>query len=125
MRIRPQRRRGTGKYGAIRQDGFDSRKEQRRHAELRILERAGEIRGLNVQVSFPLLTVDKDGKTIPIVYPGSKRPMTYRADFTYEELDRHGEWAFVVEDAKGCDTRVSKIKRAILAANTGINVRIT
>lgn len=125
MRIRPSRAKGTGKYGAVREGGFDSRKEKRRHAELLLLQKAGEIRGLERQVPFRLLVADPKGSPVPARYDGSNRRATYRADFTYEELDRSGEWIKVIEDVKGQDTPLSKLKRTIVATNTGIPVRLT
>lgn len=113
------------KYGSERVGDYHSRKEMSRHRDLMILQKAGEIRGLERQVPFLLHTVDPDGSKVPIVFPKSNRRMKYLADFVYEELDRNGEWHKVIEDVKGFDTDVSKIKRAILAANTGISVRIT
>lgn len=113
------------KYGSVRDGDFHSRKERARHRDLLILQKAGEIRGLERQVSFLLYTVDPEGNKIPIRYDKSNRRMRYRADFVYEELDQEGEWHRVIEDVKGYDTDVSKIKRMILAANMGMAVKIT
>ncbi len=120
-----RRDRRPSKYGAVAEAGFHSRKERARHRDLVILQKAGEIRGLERQTSFLLYTVDPEGNKTPIRYDRSNRRMRYRADFTYEELDATGEWKRVIEDVKGFDTPASKIKRAILATNTGIAVRVT
>jgi Protein of unknown function (DUF1064) len=72
---------------------FDSKKEASRWAVLRLLERAGEIRGLERQNEFPLKV---DGVTIGL----------YRTDFTYYE---HGQ--LVVEDCKGYRTALYRWKK--------------
>ena len=100
------RRRG-GKYGAIKTklDGytFDSKAEARRYGELRLLNKAGKIMGLNVHPVYVLQECFKqDGKTI--------RPITYEADFSYFEQDK-GEPVLIAEDVKGVQTEVFKIKR--------------
>ena len=78
------------KFGNVKTDGFDSKREAKRAAELRLLERAGEITNLHFQVQYVL---------IPAQYEGGKcveRACTYEADFVYV---RDGKT--VVEDAKG------------------------
>lgn len=87
---------------------YDSAKEARRAGELRILERAGVIRNLREQVRYEL-----QGANGPIRYR-SGRVAVYVADFVYEDRD-HG-WATVIEDVKGMDTPLSKLKRAIMEA---------
>lgn len=101
------------KFGAIATtvEGirFDSLKEARRWAELRLLERAGEIRNLRRQVRIAL-----HGRDGPVKFQPSGREAFYVADFTYE--DRRLGWAEVIEDSKGHQTPEFKLKRAILAA---------
>ncbi|MBK8909164.1 MAG: DUF1064 domain-containing protein [Rhodospirillales bacterium] len=108
------------KFGAVpvTVDGirFASTREARRWAELRLLERAGDIRALRRQVAIRL--IGRDG---PIL-TDTGRPRTYVADFVYEDC-RLG-WAEVVEDAKGHPTPEYRLKRAILAAQ-GVAVRET
>lgn len=80
---------------------FDSEKEAHRYATLRILERAGEIKGLKLQPRFELQPAFKCyGKTI--------RKIEYVADFSYYE---HGK--LVVEDVKGMETDVYKLKKKL------------
>jgi len=68
---------------------FDSKAEIRRYRELKLIERAGDISGLTVHPSFPLLP----GQT----WNGKKyRGVSYIADFMYREGDK-----IVVEDVKG------------------------
>ena len=76
---------------------FDSKKEANRYNELLMLERAGQIRNLRLQVPFELLP--------PY---GGERGIKYIADFFYIENDKG-----VVEDVKGYRTDVYKIKRKL------------
>lgn len=76
---------------------FDSRKEARRYAELKLLEMAGEISDLELQKPFIL----QPG----FVHEGKKiQPIKYIADFCYKD---HGET--VVEDVKSPATRKDKV----------------
>lgn len=91
---------------------YDSAKEARRGAELRLLERAGKIQDLCAQVKYTLIPAQKrDGKVI-------ERAVTYIADFVYKE---NGET--VVEDAKGVRTKEYIIKRKLMLWEYGIQVR--
>lgn len=78
---------------------FHSKGEARRYQQLKLLERAGEIKDLELQPKFTLL--DKfttvNGKKI--------RALTYSADFKYQEKDKT-----IVEDFKGHETMHFKIK---------------
>lgn len=110
------------KYGATRittDDGdFDSSGEHKRYCELRLLERTGAIRDLKRQVKIPLIV---NGVQLSIENKnGARRKLNYVADFTY-----HENGIYVVEDFKGFDTKVSRLKRAIVEAMEGIRVRIT
>lgn len=82
---------------------YDSKKEANRAFELEMLEKYGKIHNLQKQVPFVLQEgyVNKRGKKI--------RPITYIADFTYEE-----DGKIIVEDTKGVETEVFKIKRKML-----------
>jgi hypothetical protein len=93
---------------------FDSRKEARRYGELCFLERAGEIRNLKRQVKFELIP-KQDGE----------RACHYKADFTYYEKDKNGEWQYIVEDCKGMRTDVYKIKRKLMLRIYSIRIRET
>lgn len=99
------------KYGAIATtlDGrkFASKKEARRYAELLLLQKAGLIRNLECQASFPLTV---NGELVA----------TYIADFEYVENCQH-----VVEDAKGVKTPVYRLKRKLMKAIHGIEIRET
>ena len=96
------------KFGAIREsiDGhsFHSRAEARRYSELKLLERAGQITDLKLQVRFPLKVNDK-------------LVCTYCADFTYVERGK-----FIVEDKKGAVTKDYALKRKLFAAIHGYEI---
>ncbi|MBN8292839.1 DUF1064 domain-containing protein [Rhodobacter sp. NTK016B] len=105
------------KFGAIATvvDGirFDSMKEARRWGELRLLERAGEIRDLHRQVAIQL-----QGRDGPLLTRTGK-VMKLTVDFVYE--DRRLNWATVYEDSKGAVTRDYEVRRAVAQA-MGIEV---
>ena len=87
----------------IQVDGitFDSKLEAERYGQLKILERAGIIRGLELQPSFELLpSFKKNGKTW--------RRTVYKADFRYIlcEDDR-----MIIEDVKGSTAVITDVFR--------------
>jgi hypothetical protein len=93
---------------------FASQKEARRYQELRLLERAGEIHGLQLQPRFPLLAP-----------PGGNRLGEYRADFRYCTCRRGAKCARsqeVVEDVKGFKTPLYRWKKRHVEAQYGIQV---
>lgn len=107
-------KRVEGAQRTVTEDGsFDSRKEARRWNDLRLMQKAGLICGLQRQVRIPLM-----GQNGPILTPTGKQ-MVYIADFVYFEGSQQ-----IIEDVKSGDhrTEVYLIKRAILAA-MGITVR--
>lgn len=109
------------KYGAKPQvvDGvrFDSKREADRWWDLRMLEKGGEISQLERQVTFVLApAVNLHGEK------RKKAALRYVADFRYFD-PKAGH--FVVEDAKGRDTPVSRIKRHLMKSVHGIDVRLT
>lgn len=86
---------------------FDSRREANRYAELKLLQRAGEIKNLRCQVPFELIP-SQDGE----------RAVKYIADFVYEENGKE-----VVEDSKGFHPKDYIIKRKLMLWVHGIKVR--
>ena len=105
------------KYGnhKVIHDGmkFDSQRELNRWLELKLLERAGEIRQLRRQVKFVLIPPQKEnGKVI-------ERECSYIADFVYKDKDGR----LVVEDTKGVKTKDYIIKRKLMCYVHGIRVR--
>jgi len=102
------------KYGAKKTtvDGitFDSAAEAKRYAHLKLLERVGEISDLKLQEPFACKVGDR-GLVV----------CTYRADFSYfDERERRQR----VEDVKGMDTPLSKLKRKLVHAIHGVEVEI-
>jgi hypothetical protein len=92
---------------------FDSRKEARRWQELRRLERDGEIRDLKRQVRYPL---EVNGSLV----------CTYVADFTYEKPPWSSVGGILVtEDTKGKLTDVYRLKKRLMLAIHGVEVRET
>lgn len=80
---------------------FDSKLEAERYAQLKILERAGVIRELELQPSFQLLpSFKKNGKTW--------RKTVYKADFRYILVkdDR-----IIIEDVKGSTAVITDVFR--------------
>lgn len=99
------------KYHAERSGGYASRKEQRRAAELQLMQRAGLISSLREQVPYELIPAqrDADGKLL-------ERACRYVADFVYTDKDGRT----VVEDTKGVRTDVYRIKRKLMLQVYGI-----
>lgn len=80
---------------------FDSKLEAERYAQLKILERAGVIRALELQPSFELLpSFRKNGKTW--------RKTVYKADFRYILAD--GD-RIIIEDVKGSTAVITDVFR--------------
>lgn len=80
---------------------FDSKREGNRYKELKLLERAGEIKNLELQPRFLLQdSFKKNGRTF--------RKIEYVADFKYIENGKT-----IVEDVKGIQTDVFKLKHKI------------
>ena len=106
------------KYRNRRTKGFDSTKEWRRNQELEALQRAGEISELNRQVPFTLMpnytisdeTTRQGFRTV--------REIRYIADFTYRLKDG----TRIIEDVKGMQTDVFKIKRKLLERKIALGV---
>lgn len=95
------------KNNPVELDGikFDSKREARRYAELKLLERAGEITGLQRQVKFELIPAqyetverysDKTGKKLKDGKRLLEKECSYIADFVYC-IDGQ----LIVEDVKG------------------------
>lgn len=93
-------------YGGIK---FDSRRELERWLELRQMEKAGKIRGLERQKAFVLIDKSKYGRQI-----------VYKCDFSYLEAP---SGAKIVEDVKSPITQknpVYRLKKRLLAERYGI-----
>jgi len=95
------------KFRAKKTNGYDSKAEAKRAAELKLLQRAGKISDLQEQVPFELIPKQ-----------AGERAVIYKADFAYWE-----NGSFVVEDVKGMKTREYVIKRKLMLHVHGIRIR--
>lgn len=117
IRVRPQ-----SKYRAvptvIDNIRFASKKEAKRYGELKLLEKAGEIRGLRCQVRYSL-------DVYSALTHGEQRIGHYVADFQYQERDPgdRDEWRLVTEDVKGMRTAMYRWKARHMKAQYGIDIR--
>jgi len=94
------------KYGNTPTNGFASKREARRAWELQLLERAGEISDLRMQVPFEI---------VPACPP--ERAAFYLADFVYLQNGKQ-----VVEDSKGFKTAEYRLKRKLMRHVYGISI---
>jgi len=86
---------------------FDSLKEAKRYSELKMLFHCGKIGSLELQPRYPLRV---NGMLI----------CTYVGDFRYADLMRS---EMVVEDCKGFKTPEYKLKKKLMKAIHGIEVK--
>lgn len=104
--------------------GFDSKREAAIYAELKLREKAGEIRNLMLQVPWPLMCPNDDRTGYAVV-------AQYIADFVFDEKDalqppeRAIEtWHRVVADCKGGrNTQMFALKKKWLELQSGIQIR--
>lgn len=99
---------------------FHSKKEADRYDQLLLLEKHGRVRNIRRQVRYDF--------RINGVLIG-----WYVADYVYEELpvlklpqgELHGAWREVVEDVKGFPSKTWPMKKKLMKALYGIDVRVT
>lgn len=96
------------KYKNKQTDGYASKKEANRAAELKLLEKAGVILDLKEQYPFELLP-KQDGE----------RAVHYIADFVYYDNERK---CSVVEDCKGFRTKDYILKRKMFQHKYGYRI---
>lgn len=113
LREKPVKKKKRSKYNnkktIIDEIEFDSEREAKRFAELKILLKAGKIGLLELQKPFEL-------------NPGGKFSYKYYSDFTYIDAET-GEK--IVEDCKGCETTVFKKKEKLMKKIYGITIKKT
>lgn len=106
-------KKGKSKYNnqKIEYDGikFDSKREAGRFLELRMMERAGLVKNLRLQVPYEL---NEEGKF----------SYKYIADFVYFDVEKNYE---IIEDAKGAKTVTYKKKKKLMLKIYGINIKET
>lgn len=92
---------------------FDSTREWRRYIDLMLLQKSGKISGLARQVKFELV------KGVKFAGAARAKPaIRYFADFVYIENGRR-----VVEDAKGFRDEKYILKKHMMLAFHGIEIR--
>lgn len=91
---------------------FDSAKEARRWGELRLLEKAREIDSLTRQPRYRIMV-------------GGIKVCDYVGDFRYysHRPENNGLTELVVEDVKGMKTAVYRLKKKLMLACHGIEIR--
>lgn len=104
---------------------FDSYRESRRYKELKLMEKAGEIYDLKLQVKFELIPSQREPDTIGKrggIKKGKviEHPVYYIADFVYK---RTGSDELIVEDTKGMRTKDYILKRKMMLYFHGIKIR--
>ena len=127
------RYKNDAKYGNIMtktSDGkvFDSKREAGRYEQLRLLERAGEITDLRLQIPYELIpnqyeTYERYGKRGQRLKDGVRlleKKVEYIADFVYKDAKTGVEY---VEDTKGKRTKEYIIKRKLMLYVHGIKIR--
>lgn len=102
---------------------FDSKKEAARYKELKLLEAAGEISNLEMQVKFVLIPTQREPDFVGVrggIKKGKviEKECSYLADFVYI---RDGE--VIVEDTKGIRTKDYIIKRKLMLYLLGIRIQ--
>lgn len=103
----------VSKYGAIRTNGYASKRESGRAQALKLLEKAGHIQDLREQVVFEIAPA--------VIINGRKSTRRkYIADFVYIEDGKQ-----VVEDVKGAKTDIYMLKRHLMATVHGIEIKET
>lgn len=88
---------------------FDSKKEAKRYALLKVYEKAKEISNLQLQPKFYFDNMKGD----------NNHRIYYQADFSY--IDKSGK--LVVEDVKGMKTAVYSLKKAMMRYFHKIDIR--
>ena len=93
---------------------FASRREAKRYRDLKLLEACGFVTELELQPKFKLGPDDA-----PILYKSDRCPngrrAVYLADFRYRQ-----DGQTIIEDVKGIDTPLSRLKRAIVEAQYNV-----
>ena len=108
------------KYGAkatvVDNIRFASKREAARYAELKLLEKAGEISNLELQPVYPLVVRDR------VHHSEATTIGKYTADFRYREGP---QGLLVVEDVKSSATKTTayRLRKKFVEAQYGIEIR--
>ena len=94
---------------------FDSKMEYARFKELKFQEKTGEIWSLERQPAYPITIKGKHICNVELDYQ-------YKTKVFGEG---HVKVIKVIEDVKGCDNTLSRLKRRLVEAQYGIRVHLT
>lgn len=126
LRMRGKKKQATGMhiratpvvYDGIR---FDSKGEGDRYLQLKIMERAGEIRDLEVKPVFYFCLDDRWAVIRSKGYPNGRK-VKHIADFAYFDMRRNKD---IVEDYKGdIDDDKGRLKRAFVELIHGVRIEL-
>lgn len=108
---------------------FDSKKEAIRYTQLKLLQKAGKIKDLQLQKAYELIPAQYE-ETAEVYTKGIhkgehktkllERAVVYKADFVYTDCETGKQ---VVEDTKGMRTKEYVIKRKLLLWRFGIKIK--
>ena len=76
------------------------------------MERAGAIRDLERQIKYDIIVNDQ-------------KICRYIADFRYTQVEEDGSETKIVEDAKGVETADFKLKKKLMLAVHGIDIKLS
>lgn len=116
---RPAKNKFNAKKKTVDGIAFDSKREAKRYLELKHMQTAGLISNLTLQPKFPLYCGSDPVRIRSAGYPNGRHAY-YKGDFKYDDADGFS----IVEDAKGNDTPLSRLKRAMVEAHYGIIVKL-
>lgn len=103
---------------------FDSLKEKRRYCQLQLLEKQGMISNLRLQVPFELIPAIYEDEIVQLKTKTKvkkkliQKATTYVADFVYETMGKT-----IVEDTKGFRTKEYELKKKMMRAFLGIEIK--
>lgn len=106
--------RKKNKYFNKKINGYDSKKENARANQLKLLEKQGYIKDLQEQVTFELQPSFKISDVKPPFKLKTIRAIKYIADFYYFDNEKE---KYVVEDTKGFRTKEYVIKSKMFQYN--------
>ncbi len=92
---------------------FDSQKEKSWYIKYKLMEQAGEIKDLKMQVPFTLIETFK-------LQDKTYRKTIYKADFTF--IDKEGKYHVIDVKSPATRTQVYQLKKKLLAWKYGIEI---
>ena len=92
---------------------FDSQKEKSWYIKYKLMEQAGEIHDLKMQVPFTLIETFK-------LQDKTYRKTIYKADFTF--IDKEGKYHVIDVKSPSTRTQVYQLKKKLLAWKYGIEI---